>query len=228
MDIRVISIGCLSAHPLWGERSPVRAGHATCTLIRGEGKGAPVIVVDPGPPVEMLRARWMERAGIAPGAVTHVFLTSFHPETHRGIALFEHAQWLIAESEREGAGVPLVRLLHEAHGRGEQALTSQLAGEVATLQRCTPAPDSLAPGVDLFPLPGVTPGLSGLLLGQDDEQTTLLCGDAVPTVEHLRERQVLPTCADVERARTSFGEAIEIADVLVLGRDNAIVNEFGG
>ncbi len=74
----------------------------------------------------------------------------------------------------------------------------------------------------------MSPGLTGLLVGQRDDESTLICGDAVPTVEHLRERKVLPTCADVDRARTSFGEAIEIADVLVLGRDNWVVNEFGG
>ena len=34
MDIRVISIGTLSANPLWGEREAVRTGHATTTLIQ--------------------------------------------------------------------------------------------------------------------------------------------------------------------------------------------------
>jgi hypothetical protein len=35
---------------------------------------------------------------------------------------------------------------------------------------------------------------------------------------------VLPDCADREAAKESFEEAVEIADVLVLGRDNLVVN----
>jgi hypothetical protein len=35
-------------------------------------------------------------------------------------------------------------------------------------------------------------------------------------------------CADVERARDSFREAIEIGDILVLGRDNAVSNPMRG
>jgi hypothetical protein len=34
MDFRIISIGTLAQHPLWGERTPVRTGHATTTLVR--------------------------------------------------------------------------------------------------------------------------------------------------------------------------------------------------
>lgn len=223
LDLRVVSIGALAAHPLWGERAPVRTGHATCTLVRS---GSAVIVIDPGLPEAALGARLGERANVAPADVTHVFLTSFHPDTHRGITLFERAAWLIAEGEREGAGVPLVRLLQEAAARGEKVLVESLRREVAILKRCEAAPESLGQGVDLFPLPGVTPGMTGLLVGEP-ETTTLICGDAVATVEHLRARQVLPTCADVEAARQSFAEAVEIADYLVLGRDNLVGNVFG-
>ncbi len=223
LDLRVISIGALSAHPLWGERAPVRTGHATCTLVR---VGKTVILVDPGLPEPALRQRLAERAQLKPEDVTHVFLTSFHPDTHRGIALFDDADWLISREEREGAGVPLVRLLQEAEAREQTELALNLRAEVSILKRCEEAPDALAPDVDLFPLPGVSPGLTGLLVGEP-ETTTLICGDAVPTIEHLRTRQVMPTCADVAAAQASFAEAIEIADVLVLGRDNAVVNVFG-
>jgi hypothetical protein len=37
---------------------------------------------------------------------------------------------------------------------------------------------------------------------------------------------VLQSAASVPRARESFAEAIQIADVLVLGRDNSVVNPF--
>ena len=97
-----------------------------------------------------------------------------------------------------------------------------LRRDVAILQRCQPAPDKLAEGVDVFPLPGVTPGCTGLLLS--GRETTLICGDAVATAGHIEQGKVLPNCANREQAKESFAEAIEIADLLVPGRDNVVVN----
>lgn len=224
MDLRVIHIGNLGAHPLWGERAPLRPGSATTVLIR-PASGREVILVDPGLSEPALAEALARRANLTPAQITHVFLTSFHPDTHRGIALLSDAAWLVAREEREGAGVPLVGLLREAARRGEPELEASLKREVAILQRCQEAPDALAEDVDLFPLPGVTPGLCGLLVSEP-ESTTLVCGDAVATIEHLRRGMVLPNCADVDRARASFAEAVQIADVLVCGRDNAVANTF--
>ena len=53
---------------------------------------------------------------------------------------------------------------------------------------------------------------------------TLITGDAIPTIEHLEAGRVLQDAADVDRARESFAEAIEIADMFVLGRDNVAIN----
>lgn len=220
MDIRVISIGALSAHPLWEEKAPVRTGHSTTTLIRS---GKRTIIVDPGLPAQAVAARLGERAGLRPEAVTHVFLTSFRPDTCRGIMAFEKATWWVAQNEREGIGVPLVGELQRAAAAGDEELKSRLELDVAILRRCEPAPDRIADGIDLFPLPGVTPGLTGLLIPAPNA-TTLICGDAVPTIEHLERGMVLPAAADVMRARESMAEAVEIADYLVLGRDNMVPN----
>lgn len=220
MDFRVISIGALPAHPLWEERTPVRTGHSTTTLIRS---GKRTIIVDPGLPAQVIAARLKERAGIGPEAVTHVFLTCFRPETSRGILAFEKATWWVSQPEREAIGVPLVGELQAAAAAGDQELKSALELDVAVLRRCEPAPDRVADGVDLFPLVGVTPGMTGLLL-PGRGSTTLVCGDAVPTIEHLERGMVLPTAADVGRARESLAEAVEIADYLILGRDNMVPN----
>ena len=83
--------------------------------------------------------------------------------------------------------------------------------------------DSIAPRVDLFPLPGVTAGTCGLLLAFPGS-TVLICGDAIPTIEHLTQGKVLPTAASIAQAQESFKEAVEIADVLILGRDNLALN----
>lgn len=228
------------------EAAPDGKGRGTAG--RTSGSGTLRIVVDPGLPGAAVAARLDERVGVSPREITHVFLTSFQPDCRRGIAAFPNAAWLISEAEREAVGVPLAMALRDAIERvresmGDEALRALEAGnesgagfepdedggelmlvralqrDVAILQRCTPAPDRLARGVDLFPLPGVTPGLCGLLLNEAT-RTTLVCGDAIPTIEHLEQGKVLPWCADRERAQESFREAIEIADWLVLGRDN--------
>ncbi len=220
MDFRIISIGCLDAHALWGEKEAVRSGHATTTLVRSRGR---TILVDPGLPAPILEARLAERANLTPRDVTHVFLTCFRPDVRRGLAAFEDAVWWINGPEREGVGVALVEQLRKVNELDEPELSRALELDVAMLKRCEAAPDQLADGVSLFPLPGATPGMCGVLLA-DPRHTTLICGDAIPTMEHLEQGQVVRWAADAARAKASFAEAIEIADLLVLGRDNLVVN----
>lgn len=240
MDIRIISIGAMARHPLWKERDELRTGHATTTLIRTAGA---VILVDPGLPEPALAARLGERAGIRPTDVTHVFLTSFQPEVFRGITLFDSAKWLISGDEREIVGVALAEQLRriaeddpitgmdEGEEEHSRELMRAMERDVAILRRCEPAPDTLAGSgserVDLFPLPGVTPGTCGLLI-PSSRGTVLVCGDAVATVEHIEQGKLLPRVVDVDRARESFTEALEIADVLIPGRDNIMLNPAKG
>jgi len=211
-DLRVVSIGTLSSHPLWNEGPAARTGHATCSLIEA---GDARILVDPGLPSVALGARLAERSPRRPDEVTHVFLTTFDLEHVRGLSLFENAAWLLHEPEREPARARLEAQVDEGDETARRLLE--------LLERCEDAEDRLVPGVDLFPLPGVTPGTCGILLPLPS-RTVLVAGDAVATIEHLRKAQVLPTVADVEQAKESFTEAIQIADEIVCGRDNLVVN----
>lgn len=217
---KVISIGAFDAHPLWSEPQGKRSPHATTTLIETEEAK---ILVDPSLPGQILTARLDERANIGPDRITHVFLTSFEPFRRRALQTFEKAQWLISERERETVGVAMINNLREAMEGGDAELADVLKQEVALLERCKAAPDSLAEGIDLFPLYGVTPGTCGLLLPLS-KATVVICGDAIASVEHLEQGKVLPHCADVEQAQESFREALDIADLLILGRDNVILN----
>jgi hypothetical protein len=207
--VRVISIGTLAANPHWGERGAVRPAHATTSLIVA---GSARILVDPSLPPQALVPRLAERAGVAADDITHVFLTCLNPIHRRGLLAFDKAQWLVSEREREAIGVQLIASLKEAHDAGDQDLAKTLGHEIAVIQRTVAAPDRLAAGVDLFPLP--TAGA-----------TTLVAGDAVPTIEHLAAGQVLSPCHDLEAARESFSEAVEIADWVVCGRDNIVPNQ---
>lgn len=221
MDFRIISIGALAQHPFWGEKIPVRTGHATTTLITA---GKRRILVDPGLPEAAIMAALYERSGLRVSDITDVFLTSFSPDTRRGILAFRTADWWISEAEREAVGVPLARQLGMLVEQGvDRDVRQALESSIGVLQRCKPAPERLADRVVPFPMPGVTPGLTGLLL-EHARYTGLICGDAIPTVEHLEKGQVPDWSADVRLAQESFAEAVEIADVLVCGRDNAIAN----
>ena len=217
MDFRIISIGALSVHELWQQQGESRTPHATTTLIRSENRR---ILVDPALPGQVLAARLAERAGLAPEDVSDVFLTNFRPAHRRGLAAFPNARWLISEAEREGMGQLLVTRFQEEQ---EEEAKEHLRGEIALLQRFEPAPDKLAAHVDLFPVPGFTPGTCGLLLSQPGS-TVLVAGDAVPTVEHLEQGRVLRGAYDVKQAQESLLEAIEIADAIVCGHDNLVLN----
>ena len=219
-SFRVISIGTLASNPHWGERGAVRPPHATTTLITS---GKAKILVDPSLPAQVLIQRLVERSGISPDEITHVFLTCLNPIHRRGLLAFERAQWLVSEREREAIGGQLVASIKEAHSAGDADLVKTLAQEVAIIERTIAAPDKLEVGVDLFPLGGVTPGLTGLLLPSAGA-TTLLAGDSVATLEHLVAGQVITPCYDLEGARESFTEAIEIADWIICGRDNIVPN----
>src|SRR5262245_29957963 len=141
MDLRIISIGALAANPLWGERTPVRSGHSTTTLIRAARKS---ILVDPGLPDQVIAARLGERAAAKPADITHVFLTSFNPELRRGLLAFPDATWWISAAEREQIGAALVARVHEASEEGDNDLRATLEQEIAILRRCQPAPDHIA------------------------------------------------------------------------------------
>ena len=221
MEYRVISIGTLAAHPLWGEeRGAVRTGHATTTLVSTDSAQ---ILVDPSLPTAAMLARLGERSPVRADQITDVFVTTAGLDHRRALAAFPDARWLIGETELAEAKSDLARLHDEARSGGDDDLTAFLGYELVMLDRCKPAPDRLYDGVDLFPLPGVTPGCCGLLLSLP-RVTVLICGDAVATQEHLVQAKVLPTCHDIELAQESFAEAIEIADLLILGRDNISLN----
>ncbi len=218
--IRVISIGAIAAHPVWGEKSEVRPAHATTTLLEA---GKSCIVVDPSLPAQVLIPRLAERSGKSPKDITHVFLTSFHPMRRRGLAAFPDAEVLLAATEREGVAEQLKQRLQQAQHHADVEVERMVSEELAMLRNCQDAPDRLEEGVDLFPLPGVTPGNSGLLV-PSTSNTLLITGDAIATAEHLEKGMMIAPCFDIQQGLASLAEVIEIADLIVPGRDNLFAN----
>jgi glyoxylase-like metal-dependent hydrolase (beta-lactamase superfamily II) len=219
-NFRIISIGTLARNILWDEGAPVRTAHATTTLIEADGA---LILVDPSLPPQVLDARLHERCGKQASDITHVFCTGFSDDHVGGIAAFPDAQWLCSEVELDNAAEAIEDNLVAAQEQGEEAGLEAMECLKVIHARMRSCPDSIVDGVDLFPLPGVRPGSAGLLLPQL-RRTVLIAGDAIATNDHLHAGQVLPECFNREQAMDSFKEAIEIADVIVPGRDNVTNN----
>ncbi len=215
----IISIGTLSRNRLWNESTAVRTPHATTTLIRS---GKRTILVDPGLPAAALGARLFERTGLKPDAVDTVFLTNARPSHRAGLSLFAKAKVLIHELEQQAARATLESAIEAAPDADVPALRRELAAVGAF----HPADDKLAADVDLFPLFGYTPGQCGLLV-TSTLSSTLVAGDAVPTLDHFLAGQVLPDAADIKAAQESMAEVYEIADLIVPGHDNLFVNPRG-
>lgn len=179
------------------------------------------MVIDPGLPGPILGARLAERAPLRPRDVTHVFLTAATPEHMRGLDAFPHATWLAFETEIAHALAAVQEALVLAEAHPEDGGVEPAAQRLAALQRMVPADDTLAPGVDLFPSPGVTPGCCGVLVAEP-RRTIVIAGDAVATREHVAEAKVLPHCWNRDQAQESFAEVIQIADAIIPGRDNIV------
>ncbi len=222
--ITVVSPGALGAHPLRGEKGDHRPAHATTTLVESEGRK---ILVDPSLPAAYLAPRLDERAGIKPEAITDVFLTDLRALRRRGLAACTGARVCTFELELETSMAWLQEKLDEAEEAGDDDTAAAVNAEMEVLRNIEVADDKLARGVDLFPLPGVTNGLCGLLVSVPGG-TILIAGDAVPTAEHLEGAVVLAPAFDVKQAQESLREAVEIADAIVCGRDGLVLNPMRG
>ena len=158
-----------------------------------------------------------------PEAIQRVFMTSLTEDHLRGLAVFPTATWWAFESELDAARRAVEDDLEMAREHPEDGGVETLQAMRTLLHRVVPAPEELLPNVDLFPSMGVTPGSCGLLLAEST-RTTLIAGDTVATREHLEAAQVLPHCWDREQAQDSFKDVIEIADIIVPGRDDLLLN----
>lgn len=218
MEYRLVSIGTLPSHPLWEEQGVLRTGHATTTMIKS---GENILLVDPSLPAQILDARLHERWGFRLFDVTHVFLTSFDPDRRRALDGFSDAVWYMHEPEIESARAFLLEELQ--HADGDRELVLLIEHQLQLLTNFKVPEDRVMKGVDLFPLQGYTPGCCGLLL-PTPKRTIVIAGDAAATAEHIERCQVLANCADIEVAQESLKECIEIADIIIPGRDNIILN----
>jgi glyoxylase-like metal-dependent hydrolase (beta-lactamase superfamily II) len=219
--IDIISIGTLSRNRLWNETAAVRTAHATTTLIR---TGKRNILVDPGLPAQAIGARLYERTGLKPDSIDTIFLTNARPAHRAGLPAFPRSRVLIHELEQRAARTQLQSLIDDVPSDDLDRPTMER--ELALIESFKTADDKLAVNLDLFPLFGYTAGTCGLLVSSP-LTSTLIAGDAVPTLDHFLAGQVLPESYDIKAAQESMAEVYEIADLVVPGHDNLFVNPRG-
>ena len=218
VEYRVVSIGALSRHRLWGEAVAGRTAHATTTVV-SEGKR--LVLVDPSLPAPALAARFNERTGRQLSDVTDVFCTNLRLAHRRGVESLSHAKWWASELELLSYRRQLDQKLDSADRLSEEDAVAARR-DIDLLQRFSPAPDKFSEQISLFPTPGPTAGAAGLLLTPPNT-TIAIAGDAALTTEHINAGQVWQGCADASAAIESLRELLEIADVIVTGHDNMMV-----
>jgi glyoxylase-like metal-dependent hydrolase (beta-lactamase superfamily II) len=193
-----------------------------------------LILVDPSLPAQALAPRFNERTGKQLSDVTDVFCTTLRPVHRRSIEALAQARWWCSESELESYSRHLLGLLDSAGrmtGRGAGGRSAEapdeesslIAAELKLLERFKPAPDKFSPQVGLYPLPGASEGSAGLLL-TPATNSIIIAGDAVLTGEHLQRAMVWEGCTDLERARHSMEDVLEVADVIIPGHDNVVLS----
>ena len=219
--IDIISIGTLSRNRLWNETSAVRTPHATTILIRA---GKRTVLIDPGLPAQAIGARLYERTGLKPENIDTIFLTNSRPAHRGGLSAFTKAKVLIHEIEQQSARNHLQMLIDDAPE--EDIDRAAMEKELQLINSFKIADDKIADHIDLFPLFGYTAGTCGLLV-TSPLSSTLIAGDAVPTLDHFLAGQVLPDSFDIKGAQESMAEVYEIADLIVPGHDNVFVNPRG-
>ncbi len=204
----ILVIGHLKWNAYFGEsaQSPPRGDPSTCTSTMIRGRQADgreyVLVVDPtlrrSP--EDFYFDINRRTGLSPEEVTHCFVTHEHFDHQAGLNYFPRAVWLAAEPVAN-------KLLDSPYVDGGRVRVA--AGE-------------FLPGVAVLPLPGHTPGLTGVAF-EEGGLKWVAAGDGVMTRDHF----TFETSAfeqDSAMAAQTIRELKNLADIIIPGHDNLIVN----
>ncbi len=201
---KVLNIGCLSKNHYWDEDNDCRDQACTSTFIEA---GTRRIVVDPGMNSEgIFKTVLDQRTGYKPEDIDTVFLTHFHRNHRRSLALFRKSVWLMSHTE--------IRWWQRSHGTTEE--------EQDILARIVPIEDHPLPGIEILPSPGHTHGLTSLTF-ETREGIIVAAGDAVLTFDHFEDREPSEHAEDFKIARRSIDRIAKVADLVIPGHDNYFV-----
>lgn len=204
----VIVVGHLKWNPYFNEKedNPPRGDPSTCTstLICGlddQGKAYRLLVdVTLRQSAEDYYFDLNRRTGLLPNDITHCFITHAHFDHQIGINYFPRAIWM--------AAMPVAEELKESkHIDGKK---------VIGVER------EFLPGVYAFPLPGHTAGLHGIAF-ECDKLRIVVAGDGVMTKNHLIHNTSMFE-SDSAQAAETLRQLKDMADLIIPGHDNVIIN----
>ncbi len=191
-------------------------GWSSVTLIESENHR---ILVDTGSYGD--RALLLEKLGqkgFGPEDITMLFLTHFHFDHVLNLDLFPKAALYLSEAERDYIDQKDFLSVHdpfvpEPFYRFNVDRITSFSGE-----KC------LVPGIRTIPLPGHTPGMTGLLL---EQEKVLIAGDGIKNGYEFARDLPPPVFGSKRDALASYRKARDIADIIVPGHDRPFRNRDG-
>lgn len=202
---KALTLGHLSRNKFWGESDDAQYHSvvATTTLVQTEGVN---ILVDPTFPVDQTEALLRKYTGLSREDIHIVYATHFHMDHRMDAAAYPNAKLYMSAASMADAYSALEEV---KQGRG-------IPKFVVGLEAFSAAPEELAPGVRLYPLPGHTDGNTGLMLDAP-EGKVLLAGDTVMGEEYFCAGEGYWFNTSAEKTHASIVQAARDADLVVPG-----------
>lgn len=164
-----------------------------------------------GPEIDNLPAN-LAATGIAPADITHLFATHLHPDhvggaVRDGMAVFPNAELVVHDADRAFWGEPANFTAMPEMMQNFAALAQGVLTAYGDRLRVFEADDEIAPGLTAMPLPGHTPGHSGLMIASGDD-SLLIWADIVHVAPVQLARPEVTIGFDVEPALAAATRAL--------------------
>ena len=213
---RVLTIGHLSRNKYWGESDTAQYHSvvATTVLVQADGIN---ILVDPTLPIKQTEELLRLHSGLGREDIDIVFATHYHGDHRVDAADYMNAKLYMSAASLVDAHAAIKEV---EQGRGIPAF-------VAGLEDFSPAPEALAPGVWLYPLPGHTDGNTGLMLDAQ-EGKVLIAGDTIMGEEYFCAGEGYWFNTSAEKTRASITLSAKDADLVIPGHGDWFLTKGRG
>jgi glyoxylase-like metal-dependent hydrolase (beta-lactamase superfamily II) len=183
-----------------------RGGLGWCTIVLIQ-QGAKKILFDTGSyNTRPALIGALKKRGFSPEDIDTVFISHLHDDHVVNAEMFGTAELLVSENE-----------LNDALAKTEDlyiplSLVDLLKDRFKTLK----GDEIISEGIKAVPLPGHTPGQTGLLL---ESEGVLLAGDAVKNAWEFVRAKAMSPCHDEAVCLQSYEKIKSTADIVVPGHD---------
>ncbi len=196
----------LSGVPVTSTRGAL--GWSSAVLVRTEDHR---VLIDTGSYGDrsLLLSRLRE-IDVAPEDIDILFLTHFHYDHVLNFDLFRNARFYLSRAE--------IRYLEDGGYRaaGDCYVPAAVFGLMSHRMESFDGESELLPGLRTVPLPGHTPGTTGLLL---EREGTLIAGDGVKNAHEFLHGRIPPVFGSPEDALRSYRKVADLSRTVIPGHD---------